>query len=60
MLKNKNANELLYMALEAPKKEQERENADGCTGCAYITAEEWELPCSKCKRAAKDYWRPKA
>lgn len=37
----------------------DRENADGCTGCAYIATEEWELPCSKCKRAAKDYWRPK-
>ena len=33
------------------------DKADGCTGCAYIDTKEWEMPCAKCKRAAKDYWR---
>lgn len=31
--------------------------ADGCTGCAYESVVEWELPCQKCKRNCKDYWR---
>lgn len=37
-----------------------KENADGCVGCAFEDAEEWEPPCSKCRRNAKDYWRAKA
>ena len=36
-----------------------KENADGCLGCAFEHVEEWELPCSKCKRNCKDYWRMK-
>ena len=39
---------------EAEKKEE----ADGCQGCAFTDTEEWEMPCVKCKRAGKDYWRP--
>ena len=35
----------------------ERDNADGCIGCAYFKNEDWEMPCAKCKRACKDYWR---
>ena len=35
------------------------EEADGCQGCAFTDVEEWEMPCAKCKRACKDYWRPK-
>ena len=31
--------------------------ADGCQGCAYEATVEWELPCRKCKRNAKDYYR---
>lgn len=34
--------------------------ADGCTGCAFWGTEEWEMPCAKCRRNAKDYWRKKA
>lgn len=34
-------------------------NADGCNGCAYEQIEEWNLPCSKCARNCKDYWRAK-
>ena len=29
----------------------------GCIGCAFEDKEEWELPCVKCKRNCKDYWR---
>jgi hypothetical protein len=35
----------------------DRKEADGCQGCAFIDTEEWELPCAKCKRSCKDYWR---
>ena len=34
-------------------------NADGCKGCAFEEIEEWEMPCCKCKRSCKDYWRAK-
>ena len=36
-----------------------KENADGCCGCAFEHVEPWELPCRKCKRNSKDYWRKK-
>lgn len=32
---------------------------DGCTGCAFYDNEEWEMPCTRCKRNCKDYWRMK-
>lgn len=35
----------------------ERDKADGCYGCAYFDKEDWEMPCAKCRRAARDYWR---
>lgn len=31
-----------------------------CTGCAFEDVNEWEMPCAKCKRGRKDYWRKKA
>ena len=34
-----------------------KEDADGCTGCAFEQVNSWELPCRGCKRNAKDYWR---
>ena len=37
----------------------EQQEADGCQGCAFTDVEEWEMPCAKCRRACKDYWRPK-
>jgi len=40
--------------------EVEVARTDGCEGCAFMTCEEWEMPCMKCKRACKDYWRAKA
>ena len=36
-----------------------RAEADGCLGCAFESCEEWEMPCKKCKRNCKDYWRAK-
>lgn len=49
----------------APWAVQELQNilaaymAEGCVGCAYESTEEWLLPCCKCKRNSKDYWRAK-
>ena len=40
-------------------KERSKELADGCQGCAFYKVEEWEMPCKKCKRSKKDYWRGK-
>ena len=37
--------------------EQQGKDSGGCTGCAFYVREEWEMPCEKCKRACKDYWR---
>lgn len=36
---------------------KQREDADGCTGCAFQDVDTWELPCRQCKRGCKDYWR---
>lgn len=44
-------------ALDMAIKVLDRQNADGCTGCAFGSVEEWEMPCCKCKRGCKDYWR---
>lgn len=35
----------------------EQNEADGCVGCAYYDKEEWDMPCRRCKRNCKDYWR---
>lgn len=35
------------------------QDADGCEGCAFEDRDEWEMPCARCKRNCKDYWRPK-
>ena len=43
--------------LEEVKENIELQETDGCTGCAFITVEEWEMPCCRCKRSCKDYWR---
>lgn len=47
--------EFAKIAIEA----LEQQDADGCVGCAFIDTEEWEMPCVKCRRACKDYWRAK-
>lgn len=35
----------------------ERQEADGCVHCVFNDKEDWEMPCVKCRRACKDYWR---
>lgn len=37
-----------------------KEDADGCCGCAFEDVHSWEMPCDRCKRNSKDYWRAKA
>lgn len=37
----------------------EQDAADGCLGCAFEDVDEWNMPCVKCKRNCKDYWRAK-
>lgn len=51
--------EAFNMAINALEKQIKKENADGCVGCAFEDVEELEMPCKKCKRACKDYWRAK-
>ena len=36
-----------------------KENADGCSGCAFEETEPWKMPCDRCQRNSKDYWRLK-
>lgn len=48
---------LLLKAIDMAIKELERQEADGCEGCTYTAKKEWEMPCAKCKRGCKDYWR---
>lgn len=36
-----------------------KENADGCCGCAFEMTESWQMPCDRCQRNSKDYWRAK-
>ena len=50
--------EALQKADDLLAEAEKREEADGCQGCAFTDTEEWEIPCVKCKRACKDYWRP--
>lgn len=52
-----------YRAIGTPEEcraAMEKQNADGCFNCAFETVEEWEMPCTKCKRNCKDYWRRRA
>ena len=44
---------------EVVLNEAQKKLADGCTCCAFFDVEEWEMPCAKCKRNSKDYWRAK-
>lgn len=45
--------------LSEMQKDIEIAEADGCEGCAFTDVNEWEMPCVKCKRGCKDYWRRK-
>lgn len=55
-MRNPDFNELLKSALDNARTQMK---ADGCTGCAFVGIEEWNMPCCKCKRNCKDYWRAK-
>lgn len=44
-------------AINELKKVLDAYLADGCSACAFESVDEWELPCRKCKRNSKDYWR---
>lgn len=44
-------------AIKELKKLLDTYLADGCSGCAYFDRDEWEMPCQRCKRNSKDYWR---
>ena len=55
MINTAGFNTLLRAALD---KAREQEKADGCWECAFADVEEWQMPCSRCKRNCKDYWRP--
>lgn len=52
-------NRLWHESVMMVAEEIEKLNADGCDGCAFESVEEWEMPCAKCKRNNKDYWRAK-
>jgi len=44
-------------AIEELKELLDAYLADGCSGCAFYDRDEWEMPCERCKRNSKDYWR---
>ena len=46
--------------IEAIQAVIDKEKSDGCLGCAYEDTEEWCMPCAKCKRNCKDYYRVEA
>ena len=37
----------------------DRQDVEGCGGCAFEGNQGWEMPCLHCKRIAKDYWKGK-
>lgn len=45
--------------IEKLKKVLDAYLVDGCYECAFEDCEEWEMPCCKCSRNCKDYWREK-
>lgn len=50
--------EVAVHVLEVLLKDEQRKNSDACNHCAFLfDREEWEMPCKKCSRNCKDYWR---
>lgn len=43
--------------LKVVKMEVNSVIGEGCESCAFTDVEEWEMPCAKCKRNCRDYWR---
>ena len=56
-LGTENDRERVEKAVELAVKALTAQFADGCSGCAFESTEEWEMPCCKCKHNSKDYWR---
>lgn len=52
-----NGDARMHEVISKAIEELEQQEADGCNGCAFADTEEWEMPCQKCRRACKDYWR---
>lgn len=50
---------MCFSAIDVAIEALKYKDSDGCTGCAFESVEEWEMPCAKCKRNCKDYWRAK-
>lgn len=46
-------------AIKELKKVLDAYLADGCEGCAFEVIDEWHMPCHRCKRNCKDFWRAK-
>lgn len=46
-------------AIEVLRKVLEAYTSEGCTDCVFEDKEEWELPCCKCSKICKNYWRAK-
>ena len=46
-------------AIEELRKVLDAYLADGCKGCEFEDHNEWEMPCRKCTRNLKDFWRAK-
>lgn len=44
-------------AIDELRKVLEAYTSEGCTDCVFEDKEEWEFPCTICKRNYKDYWR---
>ena len=43
--------------IDAQPTVYDNNKADGCNGCKYISKDEYEEPCLRCKRNYRDYWR---
>lgn len=41
----------------AVKNWVDSEEEKACSGCIHYNKEEWELPCVRCSRGNKDYWK---
>lgn len=52
--------EAMWVMLEALRDCAAREQKVGCEDCAYLETEEWNMPCYRCIRSCKDYWREKS
>lgn len=44
-------------AIEELRKILEVYLVDGCSGCIYEEMAEWNMPCQKCRRNTKDYYK---